>query len=72
MPLSLSRFEDESLTILVPGYPHPITIRTRINDKNSRQVSVSVDAPAEVKVYRTEKMAEWGIEVPTGAIPPEP
>jgi carbon storage regulator CsrA len=55
--LVLTRKSDESLTFILPtGQRMPI----RVKDIKSQSLSVCIDAPKDVRVFRTEAMNSEG------------
>lgn len=58
--LGLFRKDGQQVTLMVPpGFSGPIVVQVKRHFFGTR---VGIEAPKEVKIYRTEKMQEWGIE----------
>jgi carbon storage regulator CsrA len=55
--LVLTRKSDESLTFILPTGDKMLI---RIKDIRSQSLSVVIDAPKDVRVYRTEAMSSEG------------
>jgi carbon storage regulator CsrA len=55
--LVLTRKSDESLTFILPTGQRMLI---RVKDIRSQSLSVCIDAPKDVRVYRTEAMSSEG------------